>query len=261
MEHNISRLVFFLGGYDLEMVTIKKLLDEKKITYYDKKLSWGAKASDYKEEIDKTISDGLIPVLIELDNDLELPKNCILIDHHGERSGIDKPSSLRQVFDLLQLPSDQWTREFQLVDADDKGHIKALVNISASKEEIMDIRKLAWQAQGITDEQIEQGRLAISKRETLLDGKLTIVRLTHSRTAIVTDLLDPALGGPGYENLLVISPEEVNFFGRGDVIFALNEAFPGGWYGGSLPEYGYWGYDKPVSNVVEFLKDKICSNS
>lgn len=111
MKNDVDKLVFFLGGHDLEMITIKELLDEKGIAYYDKGLAWGAKASDYKEEIDKTVASGLIPVLVELTNDLRIgEEDYILIDHHGEKAGANAPSSLRQVFNLLKIPLEQWTR-------------------------------------------------------------------------------------------------------------------------------------------------------
>jgi len=261
MINDVNKLVFFLGGHDLEMITIKGLLDEKGITYYDKELSWGAKASDYKEEINKTIASGLIPVLVELTNDLDITQESyILIDHHGEKSGANTTSTLRQVFDLLQIPLKQWTRYFELVDANDKGHIQAMINIGASREEVIEVRQADRHAQGITDEQERQGHLAIAQIETLLNGNLTIIRLPHSKTAVVTDLLHPALGGNGYENLLIISPDEVNFYGKGDVVTALDQTFPGGWYGGSLPEYGFWGHGDPVPNVMEFIKTRnLCS--
>lgn len=42
--------VFFLGGHDLEMVTIKKILDEYKQEYLDKDLSWSeACLSEYAD--------------------------------------------------------------------------------------------------------------------------------------------------------------------------------------------------------------------
>lgn len=256
MKVDKSKLVFFLGGKDLEMETIKGLLEEKAVSYYDKGLSWGAKASAYKQEIENTICIGLTPVLVELDNDISLSNEiCIFIDHHGE--DINRPSAIRQVFELLQLPEEEWTRYFQLVSANDVGHIQGLMDIGATEEEILAIRKAEWRAQGITDEQMEQSKIAIKNLETTSNGKLTIVRLPHSKTAVVTDLLHPALGGPGYENLVVISLDEVNFYGTGDLVMALDRAFPGGWYGGALPKYGFWGHSKPLPDVVEFLKRNL----
>jgi hypothetical protein len=66
----------------------------------------------------------------------------------------------------------------------------------------------------------------------------TELGLPHSRTAALVDRLQPELGGPGFENLVVLSLEEVNVFGAGEVIQALTAAFPSGWYGGALPAYG-----------------------
>lgn len=257
MKNGNDKLVFFLGGRDLEMVTIRELIDEKGIPYYDKRLSWGAKASDYEEEIKKVIESGLTPAFVELTDDLELSQESrILIDHHGEKARRNT-STLRQVFELLQFPSEQWTRWFELVDANDRGHIRALVKIGATKHEIIKVREADRQAQGITEEQEIQGRSAAAQAETLLNGKLTVVRLPHSKTAVVTDLLHPALGGSGYENLFIISPDEVNFYGKGKIVIELNRRFAGGWYGGSLPEYGFWGHAGRVPNVVEFIKTII----
>ena len=53
---------------------------------------------------------------------------------------------------------------------------------------------------------------------------------------------------------MVLSPDEVNVFGTGDVIRALAEAFPEGWYGGALPRHGYWGRQGAGDEVVRFLE-------
>ena len=95
------------------------------------------------------------------------------------------------------------------------------------------------------------------RAETLAEGRLTLVRLPHEHTATVTDRLDPALGGPGFKNLLVLCPEEVNFFGSGDLVAAIDRRFPGGWYGGALPRYGFWGRAGNGKGVLAFLFDRI----
>ena len=48
-----KKKVFLLGGYDLEMLEIKKILDSKNVEYKDKNLSWGAKLSDYQDILEK----------------------------------------------------------------------------------------------------------------------------------------------------------------------------------------------------------------
>ena len=53
------------------------------------------------------------PVLIELKDDLpaSFPRDRLLfVDHHGERAGEDRQTSLEQVFELLDLPREDWTR-------------------------------------------------------------------------------------------------------------------------------------------------------
>lgn len=63
--------VFFLGGADLEMATIRALLDETVPgNVHDKGLRWGAKASAYREEIMSALAQGLTPVLVELEDNL-----------------------------------------------------------------------------------------------------------------------------------------------------------------------------------------------
>ncbi len=253
-----EKQIFFLGGQDLEMLTIREVLDELKVEYYDKRLLWGAKASDYKEEIQTVLAKGMSPVLIELTLDVEIDAGrTITIDHHGKRAGSDKPTSLHQVFELLNLPQDKWTRWFDLVAANDRGYIPAMLEIGATQEEIIKVRAADRAAQGITAEEEVGGEKAAANAEDFAGGMLTLVHLQHTRTAAVTDRMEPALGGRGYRNLLVISPGQVNFFGYGDMVYALNREYPGGWYGGALPERGFWGHGEPVPDVTVFLLYKL----
>jgi len=77
--------------------------------------------------------------------------------------------------------------------------------------------------------------------------------LAHARTATVTDRLAKELGGSGYQNLLILSPKEVNFYGSGKLIAILDARFPGGWSGGSLPERGFWGHSESGAAVLDVL--------
>lgn len=258
-----DRLVFFLGGRDLEMVTIRALLQAHAPTmFHDKGLAWGARASAYQGEIESALAEGKTPVLIELENDLGLDPAMpmVVIDHHGERAGAEEPTSLHQVFRLLGLPAAAWTHWHELVAANDRGHILALLKAGATQEEIVRVRAADRAAQGITPEEEAQGERAAACAETLLEGKLTITRLPHSRTATVADRLHHALGGAGYKNLLVLCPHEVDFFGTGSLVLALDRKYPGGWYGGALPERGYWGHGEPFppeAQIVRFLRQQL----
>jgi len=66
---------FFLGGQDLEMVTIHQILIENGFSLvHDRSLGWGARASAYRSEIHAALNAGHVPVLIELQDDLGLER-------------------------------------------------------------------------------------------------------------------------------------------------------------------------------------------
>lgn len=258
MSNRLKKYVFFLGGHDLEMVTIRDLLKDLAITVFDINLLWGAKSSVYRKNIQDALNAGKTPVLVEIEDDMNLPKDkVIFIDHHEERAGSEKPTALHQVFSLLNLSSEMWSSDFDLVAANDRGYITELEKIGATREDIIRIRAEDRKAQQITPEQEEQGRLALAKTEVFLDGRLTVAHLTHSRTAVATDFLHKCLGGPGYENLLVFCPDETDFFGEGELVMSLHAHFPGSWMGGALPERGFWGYSEALPSVLECLKNAM----
>jgi hypothetical protein len=247
--------VFFLGGQDLEMVTIRDLIRQVVPgRVFDKGLSWGACASAYREEIEQAMAHDQTPVLVELEDDLGLgPARIALVDHHGPRAGAEAPTSLHQVFELLGLPKARWSRWFELVAANDRGYIPALIQAGATREEIIEVRAADRRAQGITEEQEDAAAKALLHLERHAGGLLTVARLPHSRTAALSDRLQPELGGPDVDNLLVISPGEYNFFGAGNAVQALDRAFPGGWMGGALPVRGFWGHGVPMPGEAEVL--------
>ena len=251
-----SKLAFFLGGHDLEMLTIRDLVSEvAPERVFDKSLRWGAKASAYRTEIHDAVAAGLQPVLVEIEDDIGARGSHVVVDHHGSRAGADAPTSLHQVFDLLQLPRSRWTRWLELVAANDRGHIRELRRIGASEDEIQRIRADDRAAQGITEEEERAGEKALQHAQTLADGLLTVVELPHAHTAVVADRLEMQSDPP--ENLLVISPGEVNYYGPGLVIDALDNRYPRGWSGGSLPERGFWGRRPIPSDIVDFTVSAI----
>ena len=261
MTQTINNLVFFLGGRDLEMQTIGELLRRHVSAsgINDKGLAWGARASDYEEEIRRALEAGLTPVLVELIEDLELDSSkIIVVDHHGARAGKDAPTSLEQIFALLGLTRAEWTRWFDLVAANDRGYIPELVEAGASVEEIREVRAADRRAQGITGAEERAAEEALKELRVLAGGTLTIAELAHARTAALTDRLEPALGGVGCKNLLIRSPGQLNFFGAGELVLTLDAEFPGGWYGGALPERGYWGHNAAAFTPVQgFLLDRL----
>lgn len=251
---------FFLGGHDLEMHEIRRLLAGRPdVEVHDAGLSWGARASAYEAPLRAALAKGRRPVLIELANDLPADgrEKLTFIDHHGPDAG--RPSALEQVFDLLKLPREEWTFDQTLVAANDRGHTAAMARAGATPEQMRDVRRRDREAQGITAEEEQEGARAANAAERLLGGRLTVVRLPLDRSATVTDVLDAHLGGPGYENLLVLGLTQTHFFGDGRVVQALHMRHPRSWYGGELPARGFWGAPTVVAveGVVEALEEAL----
>ncbi|NVO14041.1 MAG: hypothetical protein HXX10_08395 [Rhodoplanes sp.] len=205
----------------------------------DRRLGWGACSAAYADEIAATLAASRVPVLVELRADPVLAATAIVVDHHGPDVGT--PSSLAQVFALLRRPATRWTRRLALVDANDVGHVPGLKALGASRDELAAIRLADRRAQGITAAQEIAGRRALRNARRHLGGRVLTVRLPHRRSATVTDPVALDRRWADVENLLVLMPGEVGFFGSGAGVVALDRAFPGGWTGGALPRRGFWG--------------------
>lgn len=254
-DRRAGDLVFFLGGHDLEMEAIRELLEAHAPgRFHDAGLWWGAAASSYRDAIDRVLEEGRVPVLVELEDDIGLDPEVMIVDHHGERAGGEKATALEQVFELLELPAEKWSRWLQLVSANDRAYLAGLREAGASREEMERVRYADRQAQGITQSQEDAAVRALESLEERAGGALLVAELPHAKTAALVDRLAPELGGRGFENLVVRSPEEVNVFGTGELITHLARAFPDGWYGGNLPEYGYFGRQGSAEPVVEAVE-------
>lgn len=251
---------FFLGGHDLEMVTIADLLRKAGFAgrVEDKHLSWGAKASAYANEIRESLRRGETPVLIELADDLDdsFERSRILsVDHHGTRAGAEAPSALRQIFDLAGRSHGlSWTRHYALVEANDIGHAAGLGAAGAAPAEIRALRDADRRTQGIGVDVEEESRRAIAAM--IRRGGLSIVETKAPTSSAIADFLLPEYGGPGAPNLLVLMPDKAAFFGEGRVVRAL-ACFPGCWYGGALPDKGFWGAPRASVSSADELAATI----
>lgn len=243
-----SQLIFLLGGHDLEMLEIRRLIEAAGAGFVDKGLSWGARMSDYRTEIEAALATGQTPVTVELADDMAddwAPRRrMIVVDHHGGRAGDNQPSSLEQVFGLLGLPKAHWTRRMTLVAANDIGHVERLQRVGATREEILAIRAEDRAAQGVTAADEAEAARAISLRRR--EGRLTIVETASSTSSAIADGMLPITGGPGYDALLVVMPAKAAVFADGAAIARLAAAFPASWHGGALPHRGFWGAPLPV---------------
>lgn len=180
-----NKNLFLVGGYDLEMITIKDLLvrngyvDISKSKdfsqtkcFADKNLGWGAKVNSYEDFFD---FDGIIyGVELEEPKNWQKPKNYSSIDHHNERE--NEKSSIEQVADVLMTPLN---RHQQLVAHNDKGYIPAMEKFGATPDEISNIRYADRQAQGVTDKDEKLAEKSIQKNLELKNGVTVIKSLTN----------------------------------------------------------------------------------
>ena len=195
--------LFLLGGYDLEMLTIRNLLESREVDYADRRLNWQtAVASSYHKEISEAEREGRTVYGIELREDMSLPPVYRRIDHHDDLAHL--PSALEQVAEILHLPMD---RRMQLVAANDRAYIPGMLRLGATAEEIEWIRRADRKAQGVTeeDERLAEKAIAENREEV---GDLYVVRAFNSRFSPVCDRLFP------YRRLLVYTDSEWVYYGE-----------------------------------------------
>lgn len=262
-----KKLIFFLGGKDAEMELITQHLKNEGVEFKDSGLGWGAHASAYSAEIAQAVAEAKNIVLVELDNvstpktdwsaekvAVMLPEGTIVVDHHGERAG--EPASILQILNLIGVEPTRWDL---LIASNDSGFIPAMLAMRATSEEVAKVRSADRNAQGITPEQEVEAKRAISCAKTL--GRLTVVHMAHSKTATVTDRLHKGAGGPGYDQILIVSSDgEKNFFGDGKICQTLKEKFEG-WNGGSgLGTEGgnaFWGGYPDATLLENFIREQL----
>ena len=238
-----EKYVFLLGGHDLEMLEIKKILEEQGLKYLDNNLEWGAKLSSYKEYF----NEGKTFVGIELTKDIATPKNYIEIDHHNENS--NKPSSIEQIAELLKIELNHYQK---LVAANDKGYIPAMEKMGATKKEIDKIRLKDRNAQGVTKEDEKLALLSIQKKLFEINGVISVNALTNKFSAI-TDRMYPC------KRLLIYSENEITYYGERASVCAkkLKEQFEKvKLYSGGGPD-GYFGIAQNKMSATSFEKLKL----
>lgn len=264
-------VVFLIGGSDLEMEEIKRILVERNIDFEDKGLGWGAKLSDYADVFAKHA--GRMICGIELKADITPPEGYVEIDHHGKNEG--KASSIEQVCSMLGVDM-SWRQK--LVAANDRGYIPAMKEMGATPEEIADIRRQDRKAQGVTEADEKAAEKALGRRYYLgVDGicgcivnekaaydGVCIVRTESNRFAPVTD----SLYGTG--RILVIHENEFCYYGkdRDKMLDMVSEGFgipKESFYSGG-GEDGYFGLNIPAtqgSRVLDAdaLEDMLNRNS
>lgn len=199
--------LFLLGGHDLEMLTIRDVLDAHGCKYADHRLRWdNARLSSYRDEIARFERENVSGCIygIELENDLATSPECYRsIDHHNEQS--KAPSALEQVLSLLDIPM---SREYGLIAANDKRYIPGMLALGATDEEIRRIRRADRRAQGVNEEDEILAEKALAENLSRI-GDLIVVRALNSRFSPICDRLYP------YRSLLIYTAAEWMFYGDG----------------------------------------------
>jgi len=238
------------------MVTIKEILEQKGFPYFDKKLHWGANLSEYREELAK-VRWYQTPVLIELQLNIDFPQRTVVIDHHNERAGKYAKTSIEQVAKLLKIKLD---RHQQLVSANDRGHVPAMMELGATLDEIREIRSFDRACQGVSPEDEKKAEDAIKLfSELLTPNAIYVMGLTEKTSPIMDRLYNK------FPHIVIVTPNHgLSYFGPGPVINALETAYvefkrvrPTAvcWKGGNLPDYGFFGSNVALEKrkIQEFI--------
>ncbi len=200
MSINKDNVVFLLGGHDLEMITIRDILDEHDIPYFDESQKWGAKLSDYSKRLQEDSKKQFYAVELSVDDASLLEKYTIdIIDHHNEYAHRD--ASLLQILMILDIEP---TRDHELIAANDENHINGMKCEAATEQEIEDIRKRDRQIQGITGEQEKTAKKEIETIEK--KNALSIIKSSLDTFTPIVDFCDA-------RPLLVYSSNALMFYG------------------------------------------------
>ena len=134
----MKRYIFLLGGWDLEMITIRKILQKRGYKYFDNHLSWNnANLSSYSNILSHYGNQpGYTIVGIELVGATDY-NNYLSIYHHNQLYHL--PSSIEQSTNLLNIELSYF---YKIVAANDKGYIPAMQKVGVNSFSIKRIRAL-----------------------------------------------------------------------------------------------------------------------
>jgi len=249
--------VFFLGGHDAEMLEIRNILQRNNIPYFDRQLKWGAKLSEYKDDLNSLGTDQC-PVFVELNLDCPYPEYAVIIDHHGKRAGKDQLTAIEQTARRVGI---ELNRHQQLISINDKAHIRGMKAFGATESEIHTIRSLDRKAQGVTPEDEQKAQVTIEKHLRVICDDVAVIKSLCERTSCVVDRIHDQ-----YRHIIVYSPDsKMHYFGPGKNVLFFRDILTGMqrrdkdiefWYGGDLPDVGFLGTTYPFAD--EFLYQTFC---
>lgn len=251
---NLKDAIFLLGGHDLEMLTIKEILQQHGCMFLDLNLRWNnAKLSRYSIYAD-TFKHYSTIYGIELEKDWDISGHeYIPIDHHNDLS--KQPSSLEQILTLFNIRK---TRRYELIAENDKFYIPGMEAVGATIEEINYIRTQDRKSQGITENDESLAIKSISENLTRIND-LIIIKSYTSFFSTICDRIYP------YKSLLIYTPTEFTFYGEKAIIIKgiLKKEYETGgiYYGGG--ENGYIGSksqaftESEINNLITKIKHEF----
>lgn len=242
--------IFLLGGHDLEMVEIKKLLLRHGCEVCDANLRWdNAVLEVYSDVLEQNPDSEFVGIELRDPQNLSAKYNYTNIDHHNEN--IAFPASILQVASLV---GESPNRRMELVAANDSGYIPAMKAMGASDAEIALIRQEDRFAQGVTAEDEFLAEQSVKNHICQVGNTVTVRALTPCFSAI-SDRLYP------YRSLLIYSTEAWVFYGEGksDILARSHREIDNGliYHGGGANGYigaakGAFSYQKILEFVSSF---------
>ncbi|NKQ41258.1 MAG: hypothetical protein HF962_06785 [Sulfurovum sp.] len=257
MKIDKDKSIFLLGGKDLEMLEIKRVLKEHDVK--DHALAWDTSSlTAYKKELEANPGKTFYAVELNIDENDEVEKKLLktydihIIDHHGKKHN-DKEASLLQILKLLNITP---TKDQKHIAANDARYIEGMKCIGATDDEIVDIRKRDKEAQHIIlhDESIAQAD--VQKR--VIKKYISIV---YARTPHFSAITDSLYFDFSKENRtaqsIVYNDDKIVFYGfESEYIKGICEKFDikekHYYYGGG--DTGYLGIKDKVINAKRMEK-------
>jgi hypothetical protein len=203
------------------MEEIRQLLADQQaaghpVAYLDLGLGWAnatwAAYLDHPASLEGYLAQGYAIYGIELRGAIPANPAYHLIDHHNDLQHL--PTSLEQVAKLLGSELSRWQ---QLVAANDRGYIPAMLAMGATPTEVEQVRRADRKAQGVTEADEAQAEADLRTRTQV--GPITVVRTRLSKFSPLVD----RLFGLTNNRLLVYNDNSLNYYGQGKA--RLVEAF------------------------------------
>ena len=245
--------IFLLGGADLEMETIKKMLENHNEKFLTLNLLWeNAFLNKYETLLSQEIINNYRIYGIELRGESKY-ENYTLIDHHNERE--NEKSSLEQIADILEIELNRYEK---LVAANDRAYIPEMIKYGATNQEIKEIRGADRRAQLIKDEDEELAETSIRNNQIKIDDLVIINSLTDKFTSIC-DRVFP------WKKLIIYNKNKLVYYGENKnklVDYFRLELSTGRMYHGG-GNTGFFGLaekvytESKINQLVEIIKKVI----